>query len=219
MTVTEIMEKTGLKRGTIDQFRIKMQEYELISNNQSLNQRAVDVLCKADSYRNENNVTWDEAMYKMILLEYDSELRVEHYWTNKTIVNNLIWLIENKIVKVKMVDSKDQRDFHDIYRVMIDNFADLGKVIKHYEPSKGTDGNPTLNFKVYGKDYIYYFIGKYNKHTDHEDMHIFYNEGLEFNIMRCKYLLSAHCNGDLLKELTDILYECNRENLRLLESN
>ncbi len=202
MTVNEVMELTNQKRGTVEQFRNELQNYRLIGNNESLDERAVEVFCKAIKYRGNGERTWIDSMQKAIQEEYGEEMELPFYWTNDIILNHLIWQIKKGIVKVVCGNNTiDSLDFHIIYEIIIDNFKELGKTIDSYKNSFGTDGNGALTYKCIGKDYLYFIVGKLNPITDNEDIHVFYNDGLDFNIMKCKHICGGSCNKGNIKEL------------------
>lgn len=211
MTVDDIIKITGQKRGTIEQFRGELIKYRLISNNESLNDRAVNVFKKSINYRYEENLTWSNAMQKAIQEEYGEEMELPFYWTKEIILKDLIWKVKKGIVSVEKTkmfeeDGYDDLNSYAIYGLMIDNFRELGKELDIYKGSFGTDGNDTITYICKGKDYIYYVVGKYNCITKNEDMHIFYSDGLEFNIMKCKHI----CGGSSDKgRLKDLWMECS----------
>lgn len=192
MTVSEIMELTDQKRGTVEQFRGELIKYGLIANNESLDNRAFETFKKSIEYKNEEE-TWVRAMTKAIHEEYGEEMTLPFAWSPNVILQNLIWEIKNGLVKV--FGSDNDYDFHIIFEVIIDNFKEMGKIFTDYENSFGTDGNQIITYKCMGTDYIYYIVGKYNHITSNEDIHVFYNDGSQFNIMRCKHI----CGGDSSK--------------------
>lgn len=202
MTVNEIIELTSQKRGTVEQFRNELQKYRLIDNNESLDDRAVIVFRKAIEYREVEQKTWIDSMQKAIQEEYGEEMEVPFYWTNEIVLKHLIWQIKEGIVTVEY-DGKhdDKMDFHVIYEIMIDNFKELGKSVDVYKNSFGTDENPVITYKCIGRDYLYYIVGKYNPITKNEDIHVFYNDGVQFNIMKCKYICGGNCKKGRLEEL------------------
>lgn len=79
----------------------------------------------------------------------------------------------------------------------------MGKTIDVYNKCYGTDGNSASTFICKGKDYIYYIVGKYNSLTKQEDVHVFYNDGIEFNLMKCKHICGGYSEKGRLKELLD----------------
>ncbi|MBE1556287.1 hypothetical protein [Sporosarcina limicola] len=209
MTVDEIMELTNQKRGTIDQFRMEIQKYGLIEKHQALDLRAVTTFRKAVEYREAEQNTWSDSIQRAIQEEYGEEMKLPFIWTKEIILKNLLWQIENKKVDVVRVDNRvsaigaHNEDFHIVYEVMISNFREMGKTIAAYNNSSGTDGNPVTTFVCKGKDYIYYLIGKYNTITKSEDIHVFYNDGIEFNIMKCEHI----CGGNSDKGNLDVLWQ------------
>lgn len=202
MTVNEIMELTGQKRGTIELFRSEILRYKVIGNNQSLDERAVEVFKTAIEYRKDGNITWVDAFQKAIQEEYSEEMELPFYWTKEIVLKHLIWSIKKGIVKVVRDDNDDKEtDFHVIYEIMIDNFKELAKFEDAYKGSFGTDGNPIITYKCIGTDYLYYIVGKYNHVTENEDSHVFYNEGKAFNIMKCKHICGGSSDKGKLEEL------------------
>lgn len=201
-TVVEVMELTNQKKGTVELFRNELQKYKIIGNNASLDDEAVKVFRQAIQYKEEAvKKTWTECMQKAIQIEYSHKMELPFYWTNNAILNHLIWLIENKIVETVQISNNDVLDYRAVYFVIMDNFRELGKGYDIYKNSSGTDGNPMLTFKCTGKNYLYYIAGKYNSITGEEDMHVFYNDDLEFNIMKCKHICGGNSNEGLLGEL------------------
>ena len=211
MIVKEIMELTGQKRGTIDLFRSELSSCGLLSNNESLDDRAVKVFRRAVNYKEDDGTTWSKAMQKAIQEEYGEEMKLPFNWDSDIILVNLIWEIENEYVKVSS-DNTDYNnpDFHVIYEIIIENFRMLGKSFDVYADSYGTDGNPIITYKCQGSDYIYYIVGKYNAITKTEDAHIFYNDSEKFNIMRCKHICGGNSDKGRIKEL---LQACRKKTI------
>lgn len=208
MTVNEIMELTGQKRGTVEQFRNELQKYKLIGNNESLDDRAVKVFKKVIEYKQNEQKTWIDSMERAIQEEYGEEMELPYYWTKEIILKHLIWQIEKGIVSVKNGETNyESEDFHIIYHVIIDNFKELGKNVEAYKGSFGTDGNPITTYKCIGKDYLYYVVGKYNHITGSEDIHVFYNDGAQFNIMKCRHICGGSCRKGRLEELWKVCSE------------
>lgn len=215
MTVKEIMELTGQKRGTVEQFRSELQKFKLIANNESLDDRAVNVFKKAIEYKKAKQNTWIDSMQKAIQDEYGEEMELPFYWTKEIILKHLIWQIEKGEAIVKNDNTKyESEDFHVIYQIMIDNFKELGKTQDVYKGSFGTDGNPITTYKCIGNDYLYYVVGKYNHITANEDIHVFYNDGVKFNIMKCKHICGGSCRKGRMEELwkTCSKYKQDEEN-------
>lgn len=200
MTVNEIMELTGQKRGTIEQFRNELQKYKLIGNNESLDDRAVNVFKKVIEYKRTEQSTWIDSMQKAIQEEYGEEMELPFYWDKETVLKHLIWEIEKGVVRVESPDDNPE-DYHIVYEVIIDNFKILGENLDVYKDSFGTDGNSIITYKCIGKDYLYYIVGKYNHITGNEDMHLFYNDGAQFNIMKCKHICGGSCSKGMLEQL------------------
>ncbi|MBE6070076.1 MAG: hypothetical protein E7211_20660 [Clostridium lundense] len=201
MTVSEIMKKTGQKRGTVENFRSKLQEYELIVNNELLGEREVNTFEKAVAHKDEK-ITWVDAFEWAIQNEYAMEMKLKFFWAPETMIRNLIWLInKEKVTYMDVCDSDNEEGFHAVFDIMIDNFKYISGNSSTFKGSWGTDGNGALTSAWVGDDYIYYIVGKYNHITKNEDIHIFYNEGTEFNIMRCKYICGGKCKDNMLYEL------------------
>ena len=208
MTVNEIMESTGAKRGTVEKFRSELQKYKLIGNNESIDSRAFKVFELAISYRNSNDTTWEDSIQKQILQEYGEEMNLPFYWTLDIEIKHLIWLIRNNEVNVKCADTDgESEDFHVIYKVIIDNFKELASAEEIYSGSFGTDGNPLFTYKCIGDSFVYYIVGKYNHITREENIHVFYNDGLKFNIRRCEHICGGAPQKGRLKKLFDLCEE------------
>ena len=205
MIVREIMEVTNQKRGTIEQFRSELSKCGLLANNQELDNRAVEVFKKSIEYKNCDSKTWTIAMQRAIQEEYGEEMKLPFDWHPNTILRNLIWEIENEYVEVFSDRSNSgDVDFHVIYEIIIDNFKELAKSFEVYDESFGTDGNPITTYKCVGEGYIYYIVGKYNHITEDEDVHVFYNEGNKFNIMKCKHICGGSARRGKISELLNI---------------
>jgi hypothetical protein len=202
MTVNEIIQLTGQKRGTVEQFRNELQKYRLIGNNESLDDRAVMVFKRAVEYREVGHSTWIDSMQKAIQEEYGEEMELPFYWTKEIILKHLIRQINKGVVRVEVGNTDvDTDDFHIIYELIIDNFKELGESLDVYKGSFGTDGNPVNTYKCIGNGYLYYIVGKHNHMTDSEDIHVFYNDGEQFNIMKCKHICGGNCSKGRLEEL------------------
>lgn len=211
MTVNDVMAQTGLQRGTVEKFRNELQQYGIIKNNESLNERAVEVLKKAAEYKNTEKSTWSQVMQKSIQEVYSEELKLPFEWTSQVHLKHLIWLIENN--KVKVIGDTDDNDleFHVIYDVIIDNFMELGKKYETFQGSFGCDGNPITTFKCEGKDYSYYIIGRLNRITGNEDIHVFYCDTVHFNIMKCIHVCGGSADKGLLRELLLACWDANKK--------
>lgn len=208
MTVNEIMELTKQKRGTVEQFRGELIKYSLITNNESLDNRAFETFKNSIRYKDQEEKTWSLAMKKAIQEEYGEEMKLPFVWSPDIILKNLIWEIKNDLVNVYGNNGIiEGNDFHTIFEIIIDNFKEMSKTFDDYENSFGTDGNPITTYKCCGKDYIYYIVGKYNHITGNEDMHVFYNDGIHFNIMRCKHICGGSSNKGRIGQLRDICRE------------
>lgn len=215
MMVEEIMELTSQKRETIEHFRIKLLEYGLIGLNKYLDQRAVTTFRKAVEYweaagSNEakQNV-WSDSIQRAIQEEYGEEMVLPFTWNNDSLIKHLIWKIKNGRVNVvpyyemRVNGHRHSEEISVMYQIIMDNFQEIGKCTDVYNNSFGTDGNPQLTYICEGEDYIYYIIGKYNRFTKQEDVHVFYNDGIEFNLMRCKHVCGGYSEKGRLKELLE----------------
>jgi len=124
------------------------------------------------------------------------------YWCSKTILEHLIWQIKNENVQVfSDILFHDYTQQHIIFDVLLGNFNNLGKSHSTYRGSSGTDINPVTTFICVGSDFIYYVVGKLNKITGIEEMHIFYNAGSTFDIMKCKYICGGEFNRKIIIKL------------------
>jgi len=213
-TIQQINLETGIKIGVIEEFRRKLQILNIIANNESLDEEQVHLLKKIVKEKDENaNYTWGEIIYKNLYEKYWNVLHTQFEWQTKIIMEDLIWNIENENYNVDDLMYQDgsyamkDKKFH-VYCSIIDNFAVQGKVYEPYGNSMGSDGN-TVMFEVKhnkGK-YIYYVIGKLNHYTGNEDMHIFYNDDDEFNIMKCRYVCGGPSNEGVYKDLFEALHK------------
>ncbi len=208
MTIDEIMELTNQKRGTVEQFRNELQQYHLVEKHQSLDKKAFETFKKAVKYRKDLQITWSASIQRAIQEEYGENMKLPFYWTKNSILKNLIWNIDAgnvTVKKINTVNKKHDEDYHIIYEIIIPNFTDIGRTIEAYNNSYETDGNPMTTFICENKaaGYIYYLVGKYNTITGNEDMHVFYNDGPHFNIMKCTHI----CGGDANKGKLAELYE------------
>lgn len=206
MTVNEVMEITGQKRGTVEQFRTILQSYSLISNHESMDRRSVEAFKNAIRFKDQDNsLTWLVSMQKAILLEYGEEMVIPFNWSNNIILKHLIWCIKNEHIQVEKVSlNSPDESFHIVYELIIDNFREISTLENIYDGSEGTDGNPVTSYMCKGEDYIYIIAGKYNHITKAEDINVFYNEGSNFNIMKCKYVCGGNCDKGRIHELYEI---------------
>ncbi len=205
-SVNEIINLTNQKRGTVESFRDELLSQEIIKNNQSLDDRAFQVFKNSIKYKSQDNITWKIAMKKAIQQEYGSELKLPFRWVSSIIIKDIIWNINNnKNFSVQDINelSMNKDEYHILFEVMIDNFKELGRDYEDYRDSFGTDCNGNLTFKCSGEDYCYYILGKWNHITQEEDIHVFFNEGKNFNIMRCKHICGGSAEKGILKELKD----------------
>lgn len=201
MTIDEIIQLTGQKRGTVEQFRNELSKYSLIEKHQAVDEKAFKTFKKAVEYKEELQNTWSESMQCAIQEEYGEDMKIPFYFTKNSILKNLIWEIDKGIVTIKTVGNSDDQNFHIVYNIIIDNFTELARKMDVYKDSYGTAGNPMTTFICEGKEYIYYVVGKYNAITKKEDMHVFYNESANFNIMKCTHICGGDANKGMLAEL------------------
>lgn len=212
MTVREIMELTGARRGTIEQFRVELQNYGLIKNNQSLDKRAVDVFARTVKKRQTLDSTLNEMFRREILREYSEEVSLPFHWTTFSELTHLKYLINTDKLKVHNIDKNNlSDDFQTVFRVIIPNFVQLAKTEKVYGRSSASDGNPDLCFKCVAKDYIYYIVGKLNRITNEDDIHVFYNDDYSFNIHRCKHVGGGSSKRGIYRELLRLCNEKVKE--------
>ncbi|MDY4838356.1 MAG: hypothetical protein SO160_02260 [Lachnospiraceae bacterium] len=123
-------------------------------------------------------------------------------WSDELCVEHLTWAIKNKYYTLEALSLNihDSEDFH-IFCSCIDFFV-------HNEPvgqSYGTDGNAGIAFKVTTPDEKkYYLIGKLNRTTKEEEVHIFYNDGKFFDPLQCTYICGGSCDAKMYSELLKI---------------
>lgn len=93
MTIDEIIEQTSQNRETIEEFRIKLQEYGLIGIHKSLDQRAVETFRKAVEYFEaieDKETDWSDSVQRAIQEEYGEEMKLPFVWENDFLLKNLI---------------------------------------------------------------------------------------------------------------------------------
>lgn len=202
MTVEEIIELTSEKRETIEEFKAELQRFGLIGKHQSLNLRAVTTFRRAVEY-SVIKKDWSDSIQRAIQEEYGEEMELPFTWLKKAILDNLIWKINNERVNVVRVGATEghNEDYHVVFEIIIENFAEMGKTIDVFKESFGTDGNSSNTFVCKGKDYTYYLVGKWNHVTKNEDMHVFYNDGIEFNPMKCEHICGGNSEKGILQKL------------------
>lgn len=207
-TVNDVMEKTAQKRGTVDNFRSELQKLKLMSNNERFDKRALETFQKAIQFKEENDCTWIHATHWAIQMEYAEEMSRPFEWSTSIHFKYLTYLVKNNLVEVKSVgmDSESSLDFYAIFHVIIDNFKEMGANHNIYKPSQPTGGN-AATFKCIGDNFFYYVVGKYNHYTKEEDLHVFYNDGLVFNLMKCQYIGGGRTEKGRLRDLLDAVYE------------
>lgn len=219
-SVDQIMKITGQKSGTVNSYRDLLIKYEVISNNQDIDEVGLSVFQKAIEYKEKTVDTWVNVMEKSIQEGYNDQLKVPFYWTKKIIVDSIISDIVSQRVEViqpfgsgahTLKKNNDfNRELEIICSFMIDNFQELGMKDSTFAKSLGTDVNGTTTHILRGTDFIYYLVGKVNHHTTNEEIHIFYNDSKEFNIMRCKYIFGGPTKIGIIKDLWDAICEHHR---------
>lgn len=193
MTIEYIIEKSGEERETVEQFIKTLQKYKLIGNNYSLDNRALETFEKIiQLQKNNSEFTLSYYIEKEIQEEYGEDIHIKFYWSKESILNDLLWKIENEVVRVEKRREKFDEDDH-IFRTLVDNFDDTTIAAEMFQKDTGGKQNFNLCFKCLGSNYIYYLAGRLNTLTLKEEMHVFYNEGLDFNIMKCKYICGGNC--------------------------
>lgn len=201
-TVSDVMEQTNQKRGTIEQFRNELVRHHLLLNNQGLDERNLDTLKQAILLKETEGVGWQEAFQRAIQDAYSDEMKWPFEWTNHIILKYLIREVTTGgFESVDRLGDLNSADSSNVYMLIIDNFIELGKKDPTYNKSFGTDGNPVTTYKLTGKDDFYYVVGKYNAVTQSEDIHIFYNDGLRFSPMKCRHVCAGKANIGQMKEL------------------
>lgn len=205
MTVQEVMKITGLPRGTVENFRRELLDFGVLQNNQSMDGRNLKALQQAMEYKEKNDYPWTRLMRRVISEEYKKELMPPFYWSTKIHVRHLLWMMKKGLVTVEKIDDSHPLESYIFYDIMVDNFVELANEIHHYKQSRHTDGNPLLSYKITGLDFVYYTVGKLNHDTGEEDLHLFYNEGLHFNIMRCQHIIGGSTDYGVLKALYEAL--------------
>ena len=142
--------------------------------------------------------------HKAVYEECGEAMEFPFHWCDETILSHLVWLINNE--KVQIINDtdylfEDETEQHIICDVFLCNFMELGKTHMIYRGSSRTDANPVTTFKCVGEGFIYYLIGKQNSITHTEDMHVFYNDGNHFDIMKCRYICGGSVKNGIVSEL------------------
>lgn len=211
MNREEILKKTGGKKELLDEFINQLERFKLLECNEQLDERALEVFKNLMIYKENDDEYNYDVIQKAIQEEYLEEMKLPFFWSNKAILKDLIWKINKGDVLIENLSMRKEIDNHIIDEIIIDNFVEIGQTIDVYNKSFITDGNYSITYKCLGKDYIYYIVGKRNAVVkEQDDMHIFYNDGLEFNIMKCKHL----CAGSYKSELFETILKLCRENTR-----
>lgn len=207
-TVNEIIQETDIKKGVVESFRKKLQIMNIIENNTSLDSNQVDLLKEIVKAKKADE-TWDNIMYRYIYNEYWNILKTNFEWQPEIIIKNLIWNISNNYYTVEhmIIRPVNEKLSFQIFECIIDNFSIQGKKYEPYMNSHGTDGN-TIAYEISNlkKTYTYYVIGKLNHYTKKEDIHIFYNDSENFNIMKCRYISGGPCDQGIFQELNKALH-------------
>lgn len=210
--IMDMFEERGIevKKGTLDNYRSKLQQFDIIGNNELLSDAHVETFKKIVDEKTDDN-TWEKLIMKYLYMDFRNNMRFEFRWCLKTIVQHLKWEIEHKKYKVYYMNLLEGEGLNEDFRTFccfIDNFAEMGKYDEAYSGSRGTDGN-CANFKIVTPDNsVYFLIGKYNSFTRREDTHLFFSETPDFNIMRCKYVggWDAKNDGELFSGLEAACY-------------
>ncbi len=194
-SVQQIMDmfmKRGIevKKGTLDNYRSKLQQFNIINNNELLSDAHIKTFENIVNEKTNDN-TWERLIMKYLYIDFRDNMQFKFQWCLKTIAQHLKWKIEHKKYKVYHMNlSEGEAPTEDFmtFCCCIDNFVEMGKFYEAYKGSRGTDGC-CMNYKIITPDNsVYFIIGKLNSFTGHEDAHLFFSETLDFNIMRCKYI-------------------------------
>lgn len=203
-TVEQVMSITGQKQGTVEAYRVMLQEKGVLGKNKPLDEQHLRIFTKICSTKTDSE-TWQKAMERGIQTEYGEVLTQEFHWVPVTKLRHLHWLIQEKKVhkeKFALVEASDREKehWHAIFEIMIGNFAELGKVESSFDGSFGTDANACIHVLV-GKDFIYYLVGRRNSVTNREELAVFYNRGIEFNVMNCEFICCGAFDEGWIKEI------------------
>lgn len=197
------LRKKDVKQGTIETFRSKLQDAGIIGNNQSMTEEHLQVFEKIVNEKNDNT-TWESLMNKYIFTDLRKYMQHEFKWTEKIILRQIIKAIEDKDYKVESFNFENKEDMR-ILSNCIDNFAELGKTDYFYQGSLSTDAG-ILWYKVLTQNNTqYYIISKMNPKTGDDDIHIFYNPYLHFEIMQCKYVMEVNSFDEMYQEFRECI--------------
>lgn len=206
LNVKELFErkKIGVKQGTIEAYRSKLQKMGILGQNESLTEEHVVTFEKIVAEKTED-VSWDKLMMKYIYTDFRQKMKIDFEWSIKSVVKHLKYSIEKENYKVYAMDFRDDSDDFHVLECFIDNFVELGYKYEEFEGSHGTDPN-AFNYKIKTPDgSMYYLIGKYNAYTKGEDTHLFFCKTSNFNIMQCNYIggWDAKCDEEIFPKLEE----------------
>lgn len=201
--IEEVEQQYGeVRKGTVEAFRAVLQKKGVLGKNKLMGQKEVDAFKKVCQMKDDSN-TWVYCMEKAVQEEYGEDLVYEHHWTTKSKLKHLKWLIETgKVTSVPYLGEVDNNKeyWHAMYEIVLENLVDLGKIDVSFDESFYTDNNP-CTYVLKGKDFTYYLFGKLNHVTKKEGVVIYYNDGLEFNIMRCDFVAMGPTDEGIIGEL------------------
>ncbi len=113
-------------------------------------------------------------MNKHIFTDLRKYMQHEFKWIEKIIINYIFKAVNDGDYEVYELDIRNNKEDFRIFCSCIDNFVELGKTEYVYDGNLGTDGGPILYKVLTQNNTQYYIIGKYNKHTKEDDIHVFY---------------------------------------------
>lgn len=94
------------------------------------------------------------------------------------VLDDIIRKVESNILKAEGYDSRNSY----IFFYLTDDI-----IYSKNRNSRGTDITPTNCYVCKDEKEIYYVLGKINE-KGNEEIHIYYQQGNEFNAMLCKYV-------------------------------
>ncbi|KQN96980.1 hypothetical protein [Paenibacillus sp. Leaf72] len=208
-TLHEIMKLTNQDRESIEFFINELKKYKVKCGYEFLNKNELEVFKKGLGYSKNNDKNLTLCMHRAIQEEYGEDLTLPFYWDKKLIIQQLIDQIRRGEVSITkhLLSAGLQSDLGSILQVITTNFLELGKTHPTYAGSHGGAGSAGYTFMLSGKDYMFLLIGKRNYLIEQEESHLFYNEGLEFNMMRCRHITGGPVEKGMMKKLLDLCYE------------
>jgi len=222
-TVDDVVISTGYNEEVIELFIETLQEYG-ISSKYQFDGMFIQVLKEAVNEASEpaSTGTLKYAMHKAIQTHYVDQIEFPFEWTQSSKITYLNRLIQTNSLKYEWLDlfplsknnnnSEKTEDHFIVYDLLLNNFANLGNTkFGVYRGSNSVDGEPNNNHKFVGADHFYLVIGKLNSITREDDLHVFYNEGAEFNMMRCQYIGGGSQLRGITKELQELCDSCFKE--------